>query len=118
MNEEHKELNSEEKAIIESQLNKTRENIRELNNSLDELVNISKEILKGKDFNPYEEIDELTEEAKEIYSQIIMGIENPLKVPHKEYKREVNVLLTEKFLSKILISEEDFIIVYKEAFGK
>jgi hypothetical protein len=47
-----------------------------------------------------------------------MGIENPLKVPHKEYKREVNVLLTEKFLSKILISEEDFIIVYKEAFGK
>lgn len=70
-----------------------------------------------KMINPFEDRDELAEEAKEIYDQILLAIERPLKIPHKEFNRAANVLLTDAFLNKILVSEEEFIKIYKEAFG-
>lgn len=118
MSDEKVELTPEEKKEFEEFAAGLMEGLGKAKIAADEFIDISKKILMSNDINPYEEIDELEEEAKEVYNKILFGIENPLKIPHKEYNREANLLLTDKFLNKIIVSEVEFIKIYKEAFKK
>lgn len=138
--ENQKELSKGENKEIEKMLSSLENKISKATTAIDEIIEIVKmkeetddlktsdnpnatEIVNNKvknslntDFNPYEERDELADEAKEIYDQLLSAVEIPLKIPHKVYNRAANLLITDAFLNKILVSEDEFIKIYKEAF--
>lgn len=60
-------------------------------------------------------INGLTNEAKEIYSDLFIAILEPLKVSYKEFGRS-DKLLRSEILNKVLISEEKFIELYISEF--
>ncbi len=56
-------------------------------------------------------IEGLTNEAKEIYTDLSISILEPLKMTYKNFKKE-DLLLREEILKRILISEKEFIDLY------
>lgn len=122
MEEEQRELTQEELKEIEKKIENFKKLADQANEAIAEFKDVMQKIkedeLKNQnnDFNPYEERDELEEEAKDVYSNIIFSIQDPLKMSNKEFSREPNVLLTEKFFNRIIVSEEEFVKIYKEAF--
>lgn len=67
-------------------------------------------------WNPYEE-DNLTSEAKEIYTSMVIAIIEPLKDTYRQYNRgNPNEMLEPNIFNQILISEEDFIKLYINEF--